>query len=349
MIYDMPTPQRSETDYIGMWYQARLRMGIDDRMWLGIFDTPELEGLNWYRISHRFYDGLGAFSLCFSARGIAHELPVHTRLPMPPLSKIAGQWCAQFFAASRFCRRKEPVANVRWRYLQQRQPDSGTGDAAPVVGLLSQEETLRIEQCARAAQVRVSVWLLAVADSVAREQLLQPDCVSSWVYPVNLRGAISLPEPEMNHCSGLMLTLPPQVSPLALARQVSRRFFRGEHWRQWWLLNLGRWLGQGGINMLMRVLARTPGRHTGSYSDLGNWQLPGITALCCSAPGSPAYPLAVATVLCNGRRSLSCRVHPVILADADSAAASARFVQRWRELAQQPCPGSGQLRPVAGV
>lgn len=82
----------------------------------------------------------------------------------------------------------------------------------------------------------------------------------------------------------------------------------------------GRWISQRGINLLYRLTNPRPGKFAGSYSNLGNWDIPAIDGLTASAPGSPGYPVCITTVVCNGRRSLTVRVHPV--ADRQGNAAS---------------------------
>ena len=88
-------------------------------------------------------------------------------------------------------------------------------------------------------------------------------------------------------------------------------------------------MGQRGINLLYRLTRPKPGKFAGSYSNVGSWSAPAIDGLTGSAPGSPGYPVCITTMVCNGRRGIAIRLHPV--ADNDGAAAG-RVLARWREL-----------------
>ena len=67
-------------DYVGMWYEARRRCGVDDSMWFGFYEFGEPTAV-WKRRSHRFSDGIGALSELLLERG--HDsgaLPVSRNL-----------------------------------------------------------------------------------------------------------------------------------------------------------------------------------------------------------------------------------------------------------------------------
>lgn len=305
------------TDYVGMWYEARRRHGVDHNMWFGFYEpgepTPE-----WKRYSHRYSDGIGALSLLLRERGYdCGPLPV-SRDPAAPHWREVWQ------------RRKPldvPAVDIHWHHLDRGQQHSQSH--APVSLLLSPEQTQQIEATAAKAGVSTTLWLLWTADRAARSTMADSHSVMSWVFPVNLRGVVECARSTMNHCSGLMVSMADATSPPDLKQQIAARFARHEHWRQWFSLTLGRYLGQWGINLLYRFVKGQPGQHAGSYSNLGEWNVPGLEAIACSAPGSPAYPVAVSTVLCNGRRTLACRLHPVI---GGSSVKAIELLTLWREL-----------------
>lgn len=315
-----PAPAAMTTnarDYVGMWYEARRRRGIDDHMWFGFYEagesTPE-----WKRRSHRFSDGIGALSRLLLERG--HDcgaLPASRNMEKPDWRELRRTRQAV----------DAPVGTIRWKHLDAGQQRSQSH--VPVSLLLSREQTQKIDETAAAAGVSTTLWLLWTADRTARSLLADSGSVMSWVFPVNLRGAVDCGDPHMNHCSGLMVTLAESTAPTSLKSQVSARFARHEHWRQWFGLTLGRYIGQTGINILYRLVSGSPGRHTGSYSNLGEWNVPDLDGITCSAPGSPAYPVSASTVLCNGRRTFACRLHPVI---GGSSERSIEFLTLWREL-----------------
>ncbi|MDP2228451.1 MAG: hypothetical protein Q8J78_13350 [Moraxellaceae bacterium] len=304
-------------DHVGMWYEARRRFDIDDRMWFGFYERGE-SAPEWKTLSHRHGDGIGGLSVLLKARG--HDvgpLPAGRPMPVPGWKEL---W--------RTRRKVEaPVPSINWKTLDAAAARSHSH--VPVSLLLTSEQTRAIEAAAVTAGVSSTVWLLWTADRAVRSTLAGADSVMDWVFPVNMRGSVACADPYMNHSSGFPVHIASGLLPLQVKQQIAARFARHEQWRSWMLLTLGRWIGQRGVNLLYRLVQAPPGRHTGSYSNMGEWNVPGLDGLTCSAPGSPAYPVAVSTMLCNGRRSLACRLHPVV---GGSSVRAIEFLTLWREL-----------------
>jgi len=305
-------------DYVGMWYTARLKLGIDDRMLYGTFSGGAASP-QWYSASHRYYDGIA---------GIAMMVMTHGAQFPDGLAKGREQSAPSWrtvWKAGRATPLSAPAPKLLWRDLA---PELERAPAPlPATLLLSEAETRQVEIAAKAAGVSSTVWLLWTADRAVRAHLCEPGAVLPWVYPVNLRGAVTCERDSMNHCGGFMVTVSDEMDAAAVRQQVSTRLARMEHWRQWWLLNLGRLVGQRGIHLLYRLSRGKPGAFAGSYSNVGDWSVPGIDGITGSAPGSPAYPVCITTMSCNGRRGLAIRVHPV--ADRDGGKA-ALILARWR-------------------
>lgn len=320
-------------DPVGMWFTARLRHGIDDRMWFRFYGRDGGLAPRWLTCSHRFGDGAGGLSLLLAARGLATLPPPEGRCaPMPDwrtLWRTRGQ-------------DNLPRSDLRWRQIDASLASCPAHD--PVSVLLSPEQTRAIDAAAAAAGVSSTIWLHWTADRALRKMLLKPGSVSAWLFPVNLRGIVRSTDVYANHCSGVTLRLDDNTSPQAVRQQVSERLSRHEHWRAWLLANLGRVVGQVGVNALFSLSRAAPGAFAGGYSNLGEWNVPGLEGIGCSAPGSPGYPVSVATLLCNGRRSLACRLHPVIGGNAQRAI---EFVKLWRELSMEGAPVVATEAPAA--
>lgn len=312
-------------DPVGMWYAARLRRGIDDRIWIGLYRDGEANP-HWQALSHCHGDGIGATAWLLAQQGQPVPLPTGRSAPAPHWREL---W-----------RRRPPVAapaaRPRWRHCDA--AAAAAAPHAPVSLLLSAAQTAAVEAAAAVAGVSSTQWLLWTADRATRSTLAEPDAVLDWVFPVNLRGVVSCPDPYRNHSSGFPVHLAAATSPREQHAQVVARFARQEHWRNWFLLTLGRHVGQTGIHLLYRLFAEAAGAHAGSYTNLGDWDVPGLDGLVCSAPGSPAYPVAVSTARCNGRRALGCRLHPVI---GGSSGRAIELLTLWRELATSPDALSG--------
>ncbi|MFZ5723691.1 MAG: hypothetical protein ACOY33_08515 [Pseudomonadota bacterium] len=314
---DIPEPD--DTDPVGLWYRARLADNIDDRMWFGFFDDTGRP--HWQTLSHRHYDGIGALAELFAARG--------WRIGALPAGR-GRQPVVRPHTPPR------PAAPPVWLDLDP----ARSGERAqqpPAACLLDRAESAVIDAAARAAGVGTTSWLLWTADRAARGLLVTADSPMPWLFPVNLRGAVAAARPTMNHCSGVGLVLYGEDRAADLQRQTAARLGAGEHWRQWRGLTVGRWIGAGGVRLLYRLLRAAPGRHAGSYSNLGDWPPPGFVAggagepagLVGVAPGSPGWPVSAATLRWRDRRAFACRLHPVL----DRPGLAESFLHRWRHFA----------------
>ncbi len=310
--------KRQILDHVGMWYAARARHGIDERMWFGLYRNG-LPSAQWYTCSHRYSDGIGALPLllrktCFHDVG---DLPKGREERQPGwrdvwLPKKSRCW---------------PRARLYWNSLLPSL--SHCQSHVPVSMLLGVMQSRAIDRAAARAGVSTTLWLLWTADRALRETLAGKHSVTSWVFPVNLRGAVTAADMHANHCSGINLHVSGNGDARKLKEQMVARLASQEHWRNWMLLTVGRWIGQSGVNILFRLFRERAGRHAGSYSNLGEWNVPGLDGISCAAPGSPAYPVSLGTVLCNGRRTLACRLHPVI---GGNARLALDFLRCWRSL-----------------
>lgn len=311
-------------DPVGMWYAARARSGIDDRMWFGLYEGDGCAP-RWHTCSHRYADGLGALPLLLRERGFRTPPPPRARPEaMPHWRKLWRLWREAAPA---------PRLAMHWHFAD---PSLAACPGHPPVSLLlTPAQTEAIDRAAAAAGVSTTVWLQWTADRAMRRTLAGSNSVAGWVFPVNLRGNVDAPDAHANQCSGLTLRLGPDATPATVRQQVSAGFVQQEHWRTWLLLNIGRWVGQVGINFLYRLSQARPGTFAGSYSNLGEWNVAGLEGLIGVAPGSPAYPVSVGTLLCNGRRSLGCRLHPVVGGNAGRAI---EYLMQWRELSVQLPP-----------
>lgn len=340
--------QATIVDTVGMWYVARARHGVGDNNWFGFATRGndgrgnETEILKWQNLPHREADGIGAMTRLLGARGFTGgRTPTGKDNTPPALRDVLAGW-----RRWRKQTRHPERTVIRWRFLDPQRAQL-PHDGEPVCVFLGNDDYTHLRQAARAAGVSTTLWLQWTLDRATRQTLAEPDAVLPWVFPVNLRGAVPAASDYANLCSGLGVVLTRETTPAELATQIRDRFAALEHWRQWWLLSLGRWLGQRGVNLVYRLARDKPGSWAGSYSNLGAWPLPGmaqqtvdddaITGAICASPGSPGYPISTGIVEWRGRLALACRVHPV--ADADGRSAS-RLLDTWRALACGNPPGT---------
>ena len=308
----------SATDYIGMWYRARARLGIDDRIEF-IFIKPGTGERHTVALRHRDHDGVGGIAESLQRMGV--------RQPPMPLSRQSR--------APSFWRRWQSRPEQRlpqspqWCAFDatfQEQPDE------PLVQWLSPQQTRALRQRAEAQRVSLnSLLLLALHRAVAETLMTGPGPVS-WCFPVNMRGVVPMGRPDMNLSSAFYLTVDRDDTPEHLDRTIRSYLKANIHWRYWHLARIGRVIGQRGVDWLCGRLLNGP-QHAGSFSNLGDWQidfvsggLPPDTGFVCCGPGSPKPPGANGMMIVNGSLNLALKLHPSLGA---SQAVAQQCLQRW--------------------
>lgn len=321
-------------DYVGMWYSARLRHGFDDKMLFAVHKRFKSSPI-WYSISHQHYDGIGAIIdkiAPLSGHHLSDNIP-YGKDQMPPSFSTWRKASKLPLVA--------PKAQQKWRQLATELK----AEKAPMPScqLLSKDDSAQIDAAATHANVSSAVWLLWTADRALRQHVIANDAVTSWVFPVNLRGATQCTRESMNQCGGFIVTISQNMSAADVYAQIKSRLARLEHWKQWALMNMGRWIGQTGVNWVYAMLSKRPGKFTGSYSNVGSWNIPVLDGLTPAAPCAPNYPVSMSTAECNGKRSLSVRMHPVVNQDEQISKA---VLHTWRNLALQT-PQDSNLQQIA--
>lgn len=307
----------SATDYIGMWYQARAALGVDDRIDF-MFVDPATGKRTSVILRHRDYDGVGG--ILVSAREVGMTPP---RVP-------AGK------------PRKPPPFWRRWQSgPEKRQPEapqwrqSGTAampSVEPLMQWLSPAQTRALYRYADSQQVSLNSLLLLTLHRAVSDTLMTGKGPGSWCFPVNMRNAVPVPHQEMNLSSAFYMTVSVDDSPADIDRAIRANLQANVHWRFWHLARIGRFVGQRGVNWLCaRMLNGQP--HVGSFSSLGEWQMDFLSAgmapdtvFCCCGPGSPNHPVANGVMVVNGRLTLALRLHPSLGADHGQ---SERCLQHW--------------------
>ncbi len=305
----------SDTDYLGMWYRARARYGVDDTIHFAVIE-PESGGRFDFPLRHREHDGIGGL----------FRLLRQWRVPPPPMPRSRQHRAPPFW---RWLRRAagEPVPAPRWRDL------GGAGDGGVQSGWLDAEQTAALQQRARRAGVSLNTLLLLALNRAVAATLLQAPAPGRWLYPVNMRGAVTRARDDMNLSSGFYLTVLPDDTPSRLDERVRKALADNRHWLYWYGAQAGRLVGQRGVDWLCgRFLRGTP--HLGSFSSLGEWRLdlaragfsPRALIVLCG-PGSPNHPVSNGAIIVNGCLTLSLKLDPVLGA---GVATTRACLEHWR-------------------
>jgi hypothetical protein len=307
-------------DYAAPWFRARRKLGIDDGMHYGVLE-PRAGRLHDWRMAHELRDGVGACLHFLRQSGVAKW---HTQTPRQrPMPGFWQSW--------RKHRRVEPAPSPRWREGVSLLPV----ETLPVsLHAFSEAETLSLQRLAKRRKTSLNVLVFAAVHKMVCELMLESGG-GAWFVPVTLRGALQLPDDEMNHASGFYLPLDDNADARVIQRALINAMRTGEHWWLWHQARLVSLSGQWVVDLAFRLMHGR--RHyLGSFSNIGEWQVDwrgsrfDQDALMwgCS-PGSPTHPLGACMMICNQRLVLSFKCHPVL---GISAARRQMLFARWREL-----------------
>ena len=292
------------SDYLGMWYRARARHGVDDTIHFAVLEPGSGARLE-FPVRHRDHDGIGGLFHLLRRWGVPQPaMPVSRQSAPPP-------WWRWLRAG-----REEPVPAPRWRVFEP-----VPGDGVPLSCWLDQAATAALRQRASAEGVSLNTLLLASLNRAVADTLLLDDAPGRWLYPVNMRGAVAGPRDDMNLSSGFYVTVSPDDPPQVLDQAIRRALHAQRHWLFWHGARIGRWVGQAGVDWLCdRFLKGSP--NMGSFTSLGEWRLDLAAAgfspaalLTLCGPGSPNHPVSNGAMIVNGQLTLSLKLDPALGAD----------------------------------
>lgn len=328
----MTVSQVQPKDYIGMWYLARARHGIDDSIRYGVID-PDAGDIRWYRFPHRRFDGIGA---------LAHLLREHGVRPgrLPELRELrAPAWWR--LLPSMLAPSNVDCAAPQW----YRGMSSGT-EPVMAVSWASRVETDMIRRNAAELGIPLSALLLWGLHQMVTRRLLRSGGRGQWFFPVNMRGPVRLASDEMNHSSGFYLDLEADWTPMEVRDRIRADLKARRHWSLWYQARVGRLVGQAGVNWLYDRMSGGTGC-LGSFSMLGEWwremSVPGWPRhglICFCGPGSPEHPVSNGALIWNGRLTQVLQFHPVLGLDKGVAQ---QCLSDWRALLLDP----GAMEAVA--
>ncbi|MCC1497622.1 hypothetical protein [Alcanivorax sp. 1008] len=291
-------------DYAAPWFRARRLHGIDDTIYFGMIE-PSDGKRHVFSVPHEQCDGVGAF------------MQLLRRIPVSDWRGVTGKSMPipGFLQCWRAQQRKKKFEAPMWRKRALAAVDAK--DQFIAVEYFSEEQTRRLRQQAKSDSVPLNAMLMAALHNVVSEQLLVQGG-GGWFVPVTLRGALTLPSDEMNHASGICISLTGRTDGVAIQQQLSQAIRNNEHWWMWHQARLvatlgGQWL----VNRLLPLMQQR--QHLGSFSSMGEWSIdwqgsdyPLDTLMWAVPPGSPAYPVAACWLICNGRLVLMLKLNAVL-------------------------------------
>jgi hypothetical protein len=317
------TVRRKEFNWVGHWFTLAEKTGECSDI---IFGRVSGDDATLFRLSHVTYDGITGLLHLLRERGElrADVLP---RLPVrrPPPFRVQLREAMKILLKGPVRARKWKLRNPTWQ--------AGVSSSETVAfsrhTLTSHQTAVAI---ARAKTLGVSVNSLlfkTLGDAV--EPYLEVSKVPSvWIMPVSVHQEISIDTEPENRSSYLDVYIPRGAAATDIEREIRLLDSRFAFWGVWLFLNLGRWLGEWVMKLMVATNPQTQ-QKTGVFSNLGNWvgssRSPSDAAAWFFMPPMVAFqPFAASALTWSGRLSLGVRLHPVLSTDK---AVSQQILERW--------------------
>jgi hypothetical protein len=300
------------TDWIGEWFSVIEEDGENVDLLVGKLATADAS-IDWYRMSHKTFDGLGALMELLDRMGV----------PMPEIPRYRGKKpsaLAKLLAFNRYRKMRPEIVP------EMAGPIDAGKSAGVAWAIVPAELTTRLRQRAREVGANSNSYMLHALHRATCEAKLTRNKVPAWLIPVNLRGVVSVDDPKGNHSSFISLPIPIDASPVDVQSILRSELAQGAHFGAWVAMTIGTFIGRRRYRERVRQIQRLPISWTGAFSNLGSWssEMLGMPAgaigqwIGCP-PASRKMPVAAACVIVDGALGIGLQVHPSMDPNRDAA------------------------------
>jgi hypothetical protein len=316
---------RQATDPISAWFVAAQELGEFVGIRFGRI-PPGADEPEWIFLPHTDFDGIGGLAEIFRRRGVKVDRLPQLRHPLAP------SWVSLVRALPKYF---GPRRGIKWGAVERGAANGDWAHPPTAVAwhVFDEEVTTRIRQVCRKAEFTVNSFLLQHLTKAIRPSLEDPASAVSWMIPVNIRGKVDRGRDTAVHTSYVGVKVGSGERVQSIHRNVYAALQRGEHWANWHLYLLGRFITPG----LRRYLVATGWggfqRNLGSFSNLGDWDPDqAITEPDCLGawlfcpPVLQMLPVGTGCATFQNRLSLTIQAHPSLTTDPSVPGA---WVKNW--------------------
>ena len=312
-------PEYSEPeDWTGQLFRAMRADGA----WVDITFGHVVDGAltKWICLPHEEMDGAAAFASILRGQG----------LDPGPLPSMANERWKKHSDITQAPYLRTPAA--QWKMFDGEGPNpASVSPPARAWALLPAADTEGLLQRAREKGVTLNTLLLwSLSRAVAPFLNLQSGPIL-WEVPINLRGAVRLPNEAANHVSMVAVHTPLDLSVNALHDAFLAMLDSGLHWVIW---NQNASAGRRGPEALRgraKVIGRFSGFRVGVFSNLGGWRglepCPRDEGWVFAPPPLASTPLAAGCLTTHRRLGLLILAHPRLTTDP---ALTGVWMDAWR-------------------
>lgn len=304
---------RHPKDYVGKWFEQRRKLGLSDTIHWARY-SPETDCLKFDKFQHANGDGLSIIKHLLTETGYGHiKLPTCKENGLPTKKRLISI-------------KKNSQAypkKINWLFWKT---DRSLSENLLVALSFSKEDTTRIEQRAQSLNIPIATLVLWALNRAVAKNLLEKKQEYTWMYPVNLRGAVTLDTDYANYSSGFYLPVTEDISIQDLQQRIRQKLKSGEHWINWQQANIARYLPGIVIRWIYKFISKRY-YYAGNFSAMGNWfSQEDLTSETASpqeiidkelwfgfAPGTKNYPVSASSITWSDQLVLTLKLHSSII------------------------------------
>lgn len=313
------------TDAISSWFIAGEQLGEYIGIRFGRLAPGAIEP-EWVFLRHTDFDGIGGLAEILRRRGAEVDRLPQIKYPVPPSRRFL------FRAVPQYLSRKH---RLEWRPLERGPAQNNHAQPPSAVAwhLFDDSATTRVRRVCRKSGVTVNSFLLKHLTKAIRPYLADESSVVPWLIPVNLRGKVDRGRDTANHTSYIAVRVKSYETVHDIHRNIYSALGRGEHWANWQVYQLGRFLTAGMRRYVAASDLAFSQWNLGGFSNLGDWDPEKkITRADCLGgwlfcpPVLRAQLVGAGCVTFQNRLGLTVQTHSDLTTDP---AVPAAWVQDW--------------------
>lgn len=294
---------KKEIDWFGLWYTVARERGENDCPTLGKLNL-ETGAVEWVRFSHSQMDGIGALKKYYDQKKFTLK-----NLPELREKKVPGFFEALIILKKMIFNSKKIKSD--WIHFN---PEKFPEDPLKISWkIFSVEETELIDLHCKKNKFSINAYLINMTSKILLKEL-SSNGGGTWTVPVNLRPVLKRQDFYSNHSSGILIPIEAKDGVLTTQNTLKKCLKDKQHWAIWWVHQVGKIVGLRGMRVISKSNS-TKNFLAGSFSNLGNWELPPNEIWIGCPPGSKNFPISIMVMRANDRFSFSLKVHPSILSD----------------------------------
>jgi NRPS condensation-like uncharacterized protein len=316
---------RHTTDPIAAWFVSAQELGEFIGIRFGRLPAGAGEP-EWIFLPHTDFDGIGGLAEILRRRGATVDRLPRIKYPVAP------SWRCLLQALPRYLHSRRPV---KWAPLgkESNNGESSKPPTAVAWHVFDETATTRIRHLCRKSGFTVNSFLLKHLTKAIRPFLEDHSSVVPWMIPVNIRGKVDRGRDTAVHTSYVAV----KVRSSEMVRDVHRNVYaalrRGDHWANWQMYLMGRFLSSGMRRYLVASGLGASQWNLGGFSNLGDWD-PDKTITQADCQGEWLFCPPVLRIVSVGagcvtfqnRLSLTIQAHPSLTTDP---AVPRTWVQNW--------------------